>query len=281
MATETHHLLLNRLFSITIPWGTPGKRRKTLKWRFPKGIFSSICKSPFSGLSFTWFVSLIPWYPLLLRIFSHRQRGRRCALVMIYHRHVLLRSSWPVRCVGFLSPTEPRRRAKGVLHPLPVAARMQAVGLSASEVGKGSDGEGCRGPWRWIGWHRSFEDSFWCTWLTSYCSYFSYFIFIFSIFLFIFNFHDCQVVEYKQLPSDAGEAMLYSDIVQTRFERTSEPNTPRTRRVWFFSRHWQWGPKRRDSCGGFSNWWTEHVEWLEEHGISRRCSLCPYSILPI
>lgn len=83
MATETHHLLLNRLFSITIPWGTPGKRRKTLKWRFPKGIFSSICKSPFSGLSlsFTWFVSLIPWYPLLLRIFSHRQRGRRCALV--------------------------------------------------------------------------------------------------------------------------------------------------------------------------------------------------------
>lgn len=72
MATETHHLLLNRLFSITIPWGTPGKRRKTLKWRFPKGIFSSICKSPFSGLSFTWFVSLIPWYPLLLRIFSHQ-----------------------------------------------------------------------------------------------------------------------------------------------------------------------------------------------------------------
>lgn len=44
-----------------------------------------------------------------------------------------------------VSPTEPRRRAKGVLHPLPVAARMQAVGLSASEVGRGSHGEGCGG----------------------------------------------------------------------------------------------------------------------------------------
>ena len=44
--------------------------------------------------------------------------------------------------MGFVSsPTELRRRAKGVLHPLPVAARMQAVGLSASEVGKGSDGD--------------------------------------------------------------------------------------------------------------------------------------------
>ena len=213
MATETHHLLLNQLFSITIPWGTPGKRRKTLKWRFPKGIFSSICKSPFSGLSSTWFVSLIPCTHWLCEFFPTRQRGRRCALVHDLSAPCVATGLVTRSLCGFpIRPTEPRRRAKGVLHPLPVAARMQAVGLSASEV---------RGPWRWIGWHRSFEDSFWCTWLTSYCSYFSYFIFIFSIFLFIFNFHDCQVVRVQAAPFGCrrGDALLghSSDSVWKNF----------------------------------------------------------------
>ena len=100
----------------------------------------------------------------------------------VYHQHL----------PGFRFPKSdmcpPRRRAKGVLHPLPVAARMQAIGLS--EAGRA------------VTMHR------------------------------LTDLFDAPI----QAAPFAGEAML-SDIVQTRFERTSGPKTPRTRRVWFFSRH--------------------------------------------